>query len=72
MYSNRFRGKAKPTEKNSTAHPFTSEGTLEGGFYGPKGEELGGKFLAHDKKFLGYLVPKRQKRQKTKRYPEKP
>lgn len=58
VYSNRFRGKAKPTEKNSTAHPFTSEGTLEGGFYGPKGEELGGKFLAHDKKVFGVFSAK--------------
>lgn len=51
VYSNRFRGKVKPTEKDSTDHPFTSEGTLEGGFYGPDGEELGGKFLAGDKVF---------------------
>lgn len=58
VYSNRFRGKAKPTEKNSTDHPFTSEGTLEGGFYGPKGEELGGKFLADDNRVFGVFSAK--------------
>lgn len=58
VYSNRFRGTVKPTEKDSTDHPFTSEGTLEGGFYGPKGEELGGKFLAGDKKVFGVFSAK--------------
>ncbi|HHF6857451.1 TPA: transferrin-binding protein-like solute binding protein [Haemophilus influenzae] len=58
VYSNRFRGKIKPTEKNSTDHPFTSEGTLEGGFYGPNAEELGGKFLASDKKVFGVFSAK--------------
>lgn len=57
VYSNRFRGKVKPTE-NSTDHPFTSEGTLEGGFYGPNGEELGGKFLANDEKVFGVFSAK--------------
>lgn len=58
VHSNRFRGKAKPTEKNSTDHPFTNEGTLEGGFYGPNAEELGGKFLAKDKKVFGVFSAK--------------
>ncbi|MEX4038213.1 transferrin-binding protein-like solute binding protein [Haemophilus influenzae] len=58
VYSNRFRGKAKPTEKNSTDHPFTSEGTLEGGFYGPNAEELGGKFLAGDNRVFGVFSAK--------------
>lgn len=66
VHSNRFRGKAKPTEKNSTDHPFTSEGTLEGGFYGPDGEELGGKFLAGDKKVFGVFSAK-----ETEETPEK-
>ena len=34
VYSNRFRGKVKPTKESSEEHPFTSEGTLEGGFMG--------------------------------------
>ncbi|BBE86974.1 transferrin-binding protein-like solute binding protein [Haemophilus influenzae] len=59
VYSNRFRGKVKPTKKESSEeHPFTSEGTLEGGFYGPNGEELGGKFLAGDKKVFGVFSAK--------------
>lgn len=59
VHSNRFRGKVKPTtQTDSKEHPFTSEGTLEGGFYGPKGEELGGKFLAHDKKVFGVFSAK--------------
>lgn len=58
VHSNRFRGKVKPTQKDSIDHPFTSEGTLEGGFYGPKGEELGGKFLANDKKVFGVFSAK--------------
>lgn len=58
VHSNRFRGKVKPTQKNSTDHPFTSEGTLEGGFYGPEGQELGGKFLAGDKKVFGVFSAK--------------
>ncbi|BBF07966.1 putative transferrin-binding protein 2 [Haemophilus influenzae] len=66
VYSNRFRGTVKPTEKDSTDHPFTSEGTLEGGFYGPKGEELGGKFLAGDKKVFGVFSAKETEETKKK------
>ncbi|KMZ33571.1 transferrin-binding protein-like solute binding protein [Haemophilus influenzae] len=58
VYSNRFRGKVKPTKTKSEDHPFTSEGTLEGGFYGPEGQELGGKFLADDKKVFGVFSAK--------------
>lgn len=58
IYSNRFRGKVTPTESTSNEHPFTSEGTLEGGFYGPNGEELGGKFLADDKRVFGVFSAK--------------
>lgn len=59
VHSNRFRGKVMPTtQKDSEDHPFTSEGTLEGGFYGPKGEELGGKFLAGDKRVFGVFSAK--------------
>lgn len=59
VHSNRFRGKVKPTKKESSKeHPFTREGTLEGGFYGPNAEELGGKFLAGDKKVFGVFSAK--------------
>lgn len=58
VYSNRFRGNVTPTDPTSTEHPFTSEGTLEGGFYGPEGQELGGKFLAKDKRVFGVFSAK--------------
>lgn len=68
VHSNRFRGKVKPTTKEeSQEHPFTSEGTLEGGFYGPNGEELGGKFLAGDKRVFGVFSAK-----ETEETPKKP
>lgn len=67
VHSNRFRGKVKPTEKNSTDHPFTSEGTLEGGFYGPEGEELGGKFLAGDNRVFGVFSAKETEETKNKK-----
>lgn len=71
VYSNRFRGKVMPTtQKDSEDHPFTSEGTLEGGFYGPKGEELGGKFLADDNRVFGVFSAKET--EKTQNYAEKP
>lgn len=66
VYSNRFRGKVKPTEKDSEEHPFTSEGTLEGGFYGPNGEELGGKFLAGDNRVFGVFSAKETEETKQK------
>lgn len=58
VHSNRFRGNVTPTDPKSTEHPFTSEGTLEGGFYGPNAEELGGKFLANDEKVFGVFSAK--------------
>ncbi|MCK9004753.1 transferrin-binding protein-like solute binding protein [Haemophilus influenzae] len=60
VYSNRFRGNVTPKEPESTEHPFTKEGTLEGGFYGPNAEELGGKFLAKDKRVFGVFSAKEQ------------
>ncbi|MEX4295009.1 transferrin-binding protein-like solute binding protein [Haemophilus influenzae] len=66
VHSNRFRGNVTPTDPKSTEHPFTSEGTLEGGFYGPKGEELGGKFLAGDKKVFGVFSAKETEETKKK------
>ncbi|HHF4252421.1 TPA: transferrin-binding protein-like solute binding protein [Haemophilus influenzae] len=60
VYSNRFRGKVKPTQKDSEKHPFTKEGTLEGGFYGPEGQELGGKFLAGDNRVFGVFSAKEE------------
>ena len=68
IYSNRFRGKVKPTTREeSQEHPFTSEGTLEGGFYGPNAEELGGKFLADDKRVFGVFSAKETEETKNKK-----
>lgn len=49
---NRFSGKATATEKGeSKQHPFVSNpSSLSGGFFGPKGEELGFRFLSDDGK----------------------
>lgn len=52
---NRFNGKAIATDKlqkNGTKqHPFVSDSSsLSGGFFGPKGEELGFRFLSNDGK----------------------
>lgn len=67
VHSNRFRGKVKPTKESSEEHPFTSEGTLEGGFYGPNAEELGGKFLAKDKRVFGVFSAKETEETKNKK-----
>lgn len=66
VYSNRFRGKVKPTKTKSEDHPFTSDGTLEGGFYGPEGQELGGKFLADDNRVFGVFSAKETEETKQK------
>ncbi|HFA6581199.1 TPA: transferrin-binding protein-like solute binding protein [Neisseria gonorrhoeae] len=52
---NRFNGKAIATDKPKTnetkEHPFVSDSSsLSGGFFGPKGEELGFRFLSDDGK----------------------
>lgn len=65
VYSNRFRGKVIPKEPESTEHPFTKEGTLEGGFYGPNAEELGGKFLAGDNRVFGVFSAKEDPENQT-------
>ncbi|HEZ7615805.1 TPA: transferrin-binding protein-like solute binding protein [Neisseria meningitidis] len=52
---NRFNGKAMATDKSGNGetkqHPFVSDSSsLSGGFFGPKGEELGFRFLSDDQK----------------------
>lgn len=52
---NRFNGQATATDKpgngETKQHPFVSDSSsLSGGFFGPKGEELGFRFLSDDKK----------------------
>lgn len=62
LHGNRFKGKALATDKDTrNGHPFVSDsGSLEGGFYGPQGDELGGKFLANDKKVLAVFSAKQK------------
>lgn len=65
IHGNRFRGSAiahDKAEDSKTQHPFTSDATnkLEGGFYGPKGEELAGKFLTDDNKLFGVFGAKQE------------
>ncbi|EMS1606065.1 transferrin-binding protein-like solute binding protein [Neisseria gonorrhoeae] len=55
LRGNRFSGKAtaidKPENGKSKQHPFVSDSSsLSGGFFGPKGEELGFRFLSDDQK----------------------
>lgn len=52
LRGNRFSGKAKATEKGENKqHPFVFDSSsLSGGFFGPKGEELGFRFLSDDEK----------------------
>ncbi|HFC8727010.1 TPA: transferrin-binding protein-like solute binding protein [Neisseria gonorrhoeae] len=53
---NRFNGKAMATDRpkndgKTKEHPFVSDSSsLSGGFFGPKGEELGFRFLSDDGK----------------------
>mgnify|MGYP002655567916 CR=1 FL=1 len=63
IHGNRFRGSATASNKDDTSkHPFTSDAKnrLEGGFYGPKGEELAGKFLTDDNKLFGVFGAKQE------------
>lgn len=62
LYGNRFKGEALAADKNTgNGHPFVSDSdSLEGGFYGPQGDELGGKFLANDKKVLAVFSAKQK------------
>lgn len=63
LNGNRFKGKALAADKNANEkeHPFVSDSdSLEGGFYGPQGDELGGKFLANDKKVLAVFSAKQK------------
>lgn len=55
LKGNRFSGKAEATDKpkngETKQHPFVSDSSsLSGGFFGPKGEELGFRFLSNDQK----------------------
>lgn len=48
---NRFTGSAKTSNKEHAL--FGKDAILEGGFYGPSAEELGGRFAAEDESLVG-------------------
>lgn len=63
LHGNRFKGKAVAADRDATngSHPFISDSdSLEGGFYGPKGEELAGKFLSKDNKVAAVFGAKQK------------
>ncbi|MCS4534619.1 transferrin-binding protein-like solute binding protein [Neisseria montereyensis] len=64
LNGNRFTGKAKSAvNENSSdiekAFFYADSDFVEGGFYGPKGEELAGKFLTNDNSLFGVFGAKR-------------
>ena len=60
IYGNRFRGTTTANKEGKDENAlFIKDGILEGGFFGPKAEELAGKFLANDKSLVGVFGAKR-------------
>ncbi|ARU69072.1 transferrin-binding protein [Histophilus somni] len=57
---NRFRGSATATESGHTIFGKNSPKNLEGGFFGPKAEELAGKFLTDDNSLFVVFGAKRE------------
>ncbi|ELA09701.1 transferrin binding protein B TbpB [Moraxella macacae 0408225] len=73
LYGNRFRGSATVPESEkskTTEHPFTTDAKdrLEGGFYGPKAEELAGKFLTDDSSVFGVFGAKQEQKNNNTKY----
>lgn len=68
LNSNRFTGKAKSVvaeDASAIDKELFGQNSdlLEGGFYGPKGEELAGKFLTNDNSLFGVFGAKRDSSQ---------
>ncbi|MFY1026255.1 transferrin-binding protein-like solute binding protein [Actinobacillus seminis] len=57
---NRFVGSAMATEKAHTIFGKDAKSRLEGGFFGPKAEELAGKFLTDDNSLFVVFGAKRE------------
>ncbi|WP_316244964.1 transferrin-binding protein-like solute binding protein [Histophilus somni] len=57
---NRFGGSATATESGHTIFGKNSPKNLEGGFFGPKAEELAGKFLTDDNSLFVVFGAKRE------------
>lgn len=63
---NRFSGSAKASDKETTLQFFQKDATnrLEGGFFGPNAEELGGRFLTDDNSVFGVFSGKQDNAKK--------
>nr|AAQ02786.1 transferrin binding protein B [Glaesserella parasuis] len=60
---NRFRGKAKAEKADDPI--FTDSDYLEGGFYGPKAEEMAGKFFTNNKYLFAVFAAKSENGETT-------
>ncbi|MWP82930.1 transferrin-binding protein-like solute binding protein [Glaesserella parasuis] len=60
---NRFRGKAKAEKVDDPI--FTNSDYLEGGFYGPKAEEMAGKFFTNNKSLFAVFAAKSENGETT-------
>ncbi|OZN25536.1 transferrin-binding protein [Actinobacillus seminis] len=60
IHGNRFVGSAMATEKDHTIFGKDAKSRLEGGFFGPKAEELAGKFLTDDNSLFVVFGAKRE------------
>nr|AAA21928.1 transferrin-binding protein [Actinobacillus pleuropneumoniae] len=60
---NRFRGKAKAEKAGDPI--FTDSNYLEGGFYGPKAEEMAGKFFTNNKSLFAVFAAKSENGETT-------
>ncbi|WP_233125882.1 transferrin-binding protein-like solute binding protein [Histophilus somni] len=58
---NRFVGSATANEKTHTIFGEGAKNRLEGGFFGPKAEELAGKFLTDDNSLFVVFGAKRER-----------
>lgn len=63
IQGNRFFGSAKAVDNKTTLQFFQKDATnrLEGGFFGPNAEELGGRFLTDDNSVFGVFSGKQDK-----------
>lgn len=66
IQGNRFFGSAKAVDKKTTLQFFQKDATnrLEGGFFGPNAEELGGRFLTDDNSVFAVFSGKQVNPQK--------
>lgn len=68
IQGNRFSGSARAVDRDTTLQFFQKDATnrLEGGFFGPNAEELGGRFLTDDNSVFGVFSGKQTENQVKK------